>query len=93
MKLFMLSLLITSTAILSIEPAQSRGTRGDRGDSQDYAIEYCRYYKTKAMFAGRKARANDGVAKYGRRANSLWAKYNTCLKDNGWPTTYRAPTY
>lgn len=63
------------------------------GDNEDYAIGYCRYYKTKAMFAGRKARANRGVAKYRRVAYAHWAQYNACLKDNGWPTAYRPPVY
>ncbi len=92
MKLFTLTLLIAGATTLSSFPALANHA-GGRGDSQDYAIEYCRYYKTKAMFAGRKARANPGVKKYGHRANTLWAKYNACLKDNGWPTQYRAPVY
>jgi len=93
MKMFTLVLAMAGTFVFLSGPVLSGGTRGDRGGGQSYAIEYCRYYKTKAFFAGRKARANTGVRKYGRRANALWAKYNACLKDNGWPTQYRAPVY
>ncbi len=92
MKLFTLALLITGAAVFFSGPLQARHSGGG-GDTQDYATEYCRYYKTKATFAGRKARTNPGVARYGQRANSLWAQYNTCLKENGGSTTYRAPVY
>ncbi|VAW00682.1 hypothetical protein MNBD_ALPHA08-197 [hydrothermal vent metagenome] len=92
MKLFTLTMLIGSSVLLFSQPVQASHSGGG-GGAQSYAIEYCRYYKTKASFAGRKARANRGVRKYGRRANALWAKYNACLKDNGWPTQYRAPVY
>ena len=92
MKLFIVTLLAAGTVALSSETAMARHA-GGRGDTQDYAIEYCRYYKTKAMFAGRKARTNSGVRKYAHRANDLWAKYNACLKNNGWPVAYRAPVY
>lgn len=58
-----------------------------------YAIEYCQYYKTRAMIAGQKARANPGVTKYRKIAVSKWIRYNTCLKNRGWPDTYPIPHY
>jgi len=63
------------------------------GYDEPYALSYCNYYKTRAMFAGRKARAKPRVAKYRNKAIGLWKKYNVCLKDNGWPDQYRYPTY
>lgn len=63
------------------------------GDGEPYALSYCNYYKTRAMFAGRKARAHPRIAKHRRRAISMWRKYNACLRDNGWPVTYPIPRY
>lgn len=63
------------------------------GGGEPYALAYCNFYKTRAMFAGRKARAKPRVAKHRRRAISMWRKYNHCLKDNGWPVQFRIPKY
>ena len=93
MKLFTMTLAIASTALLFSEPALSRGARGDRGDSGNFAIDYCNYDKNQANFAGRKARANPGVRKYANRAYTKWATYNRCLKKHGWHTAYRPPVY
>ena len=57
------------------------------------ALAYCNFYKTRAMWAGQKARATPKIRKHRRRAISMWRKYNHCLKDNGWPVLYRIPTY
>jgi len=65
----------------------------NNGDGEPYAIAYCNYYKTRAMYAGRKARARPGVAKHRRRAVSMWRKYNACLRKYGWPITYPIPKY
>lgn len=61
-----------------------------RGDNDSYALEYCRYYKTRAHVAARKER-NAGIkrAKKYRKSTRLWARYNACLKEHGWPTPYR----
>ncbi|HFC04704.1 MAG TPA: hypothetical protein ENJ55_03270 [Rhizobiales bacterium] len=91
MKTFAFVLLAFSSGILSSQ-AVIAGPHS-RGDSEEYALEYCRYYKTRAMYAGRKARANQGVARYRNKALVRWARYNACLKENGWPTQYRPPTY
>lgn len=63
------------------------------GDGEPYALAYCNFYKTRAMYAGRKARAHPGVAKHRRRAVSMWRKYNACLRDNDWPVTFPIPKY
>ncbi len=84
--------LAAFTATAFSQPASAGFNRyGDGGEP--YAIAYCNYYKTRAMFAGRKARAKPHVAKYRRKAIGLWTKYNYCLKDNGWPVQYQIPTY
>lgn len=59
-------------------------------DNDSYALEYCRYYKTRAHVAARKERkAGVKKAKKYRKSTRLWAQYNACLKENGWPTPYR----
>ncbi len=73
--------------------SQSANAGFYRHGDESYALSYCNYYKTRAMFAGRKARAKPGVAKHRRKAIGLWKQYNKCLKDNGWPEQYRYPSY
>lgn len=60
---------------------------------EPYALAYCNFYKTRAMYAGRKARARVHYRKNKRRAIAMWRKYNACLKDNFWPYTYPIPKY
>ncbi len=85
--------LIVLAAFAAASFSQSANAGFYRFGDESYALSYCNYYKTRAMFAGRKARAKPGVAKYRRKAIGLWKQYNYCLKDNGWPTQYRYPTY
>ena len=86
-----LTALVAFTAVSFSQTADAGFYRGSGGEP--YALSYCNYYKTRAMFAGRKARAHRGVVKYRRKAIGLWKKYNYCLKDNGWPVLYRYPSY
>jgi len=92
-KLLALTLLISVMAVSSGSLVEAGGARGDRGGGEDFGAAYCQYFKTKAMFAGHKARASSGAAKKVRRANALWKKYNACMKSFGRHTNFRAPTY
>ncbi len=89
------SLTVAVLAVFGATVLSSPASAGfyRHGGDEPYAIAYCNFYKTRAMYAGRKARANPGVAKYRRRAISMWKKYNYCLKDNGWPVQYPIPKY
>ena len=80
-------------AVAAFSAPASAGNYYFGGDGEPYAIAYCNFYKTRAMYAGRKARANPGVRKHRRRAISMWRKYNACLKEHGWPVTYPIPRY
>ncbi|HFC04566.1 MAG TPA: hypothetical protein ENJ55_02575 [Rhizobiales bacterium] len=84
--------MLVGFAVTALSQTASAGYYRNNG-GEPYAIAYCNYYKTRAMFAGRKARAKPHVAKYRRKAIGLWKKYNYCLKDNGWPVQYRYPSY
>lgn len=60
-------------------------------DNSDFATEYCRYYKTRALFA--RHRAEQGIAP---RANKgryrvLWSKYRACLLKYATPATSIPP--
>ena len=83
---------VLASAVTALPSSASAGYYYNDG-GEPYAIAYCNYYKTRAMFAGRKARAHRHNRKYRRRAISLWRQYNACLDDNGWPVQYPIPTY
>ncbi len=88
------SITIAALAVFTATSfSQSANAGFYRYGDEPYALSYCNYYKTRAMFAGRKARAKPGVAKHRRKAIGLWKQYNYCLKDNGWPVQYRIPSY
>jgi len=76
----------------TLSPSASAGFYSNDG-GEPYALAYCNFYKTRAMWAGQKARANPRIGKHRRRAISMWRKYNYCLKDNGWPVTFAIPAY
>lgn len=60
-------------------------------DNSDFATEYCRYYKTRALFA--RHRAETGVAPRAnkKRYRVLWSKYRACLLKYAMPSTYIPP--
>jgi len=62
MKQFMIMAMVASSTIGFIA-ASSQANAGPKGD---YAKEYCRYYKTKAIWTG---------------DPNWWAAYYACLKD------------
>lgn len=81
--------LFASIVATTVAPA-AQGFIYPQGDNENYAIEYCRYYKIRAHVAARKERqAKTKKPKKYRRSTRLWAQYNACLKENGWPTPYR----
>ena len=84
---------LVAFSIVALSSAADAYYYRNGGDGEPYAIAYCNFYKTRAMYAGRKARANPGVRKHRRRAISMWRKYNACLKGHGWPMTYPIPRY
>lgn len=63
MKQFLIMAMIASSTI-GVVAATSQVNAGVKGD---YAKEYCRYYKSKAIWTG---------------DPDWWAAYYACLKDN-----------
>jgi hypothetical protein len=60
---------------------------GSGGFDDDFATEYCRYYKTRAYYAGRQERAGKRLPR-GKTRRVLWAQYIACLEKYGTPGTY-----
>lgn len=68
--------------------SSAKAQRWLRGYDDDFATEYCRYYKTRAYYARRQERAGKYARKKSRRAAYLWKQYIACLERYGTPDTF-----